>query len=78
MLALVLSQLSIAAHQFEHTAVELDEDCAVCLILDANDGALACAAATDQASTPADLSGIYIDNFAPNGRISSYAARASP
>ena len=76
--SLAWSQLSFAAHQFNHSALEAGETCVVCVQFDRNDHA-----AVDSAAAPLPHAGAIIAHAEPPVAIaahgfSHYAARASP
>lgn len=78
LLAFAWSQFSFAAHQFEHSADELHETCAVCLQFDRDDDV-----AIDADVACASQNGVFGVETGPAKalqarRFSHYLSRASP
>lgn len=78
LVALACSQLTFAAHQFDHHAFELHETCAICVTFDRDDDVL-----IDAGVCPTELTIASVDRLdAPSAVLahpgSPYSARASP
>ncbi len=71
-------QLAFAVHQFNHSAVDASEACAVCLQFDRNDDAAVDSAAAPLPNTAAILSRAEPPVAIAEHGFSHYAARASP
>ncbi len=75
---MLVSQVSFAAHQFEHPAEELHETCAVCLLFERNEELLAAAEAAPLSSIKSPPVTAEIRAVGGTQDFCHYLSRASP
>ena len=75
---LAWSQLSMAAHQFEHSLDEAAESCSVCLLFERQDDVIPAADRKPTAPAHSPVVSVPVQADCPIGAFKPYLSRASP